>query len=358
MKSSIKIRDKYIGDGHKCFLTFEAGPTHDGFQTAISLVDAAIKAGGDAIKFQILDTERLIFDKSQTFDYQILKDRKSNILENKSEKIYDILKRRELSKDEWIKIKNYCDEKNISFFATVAFDDEIDFVNEIGCESIKIASADLNHIPLIEKAASTGKIIQIDTGSSSLSEIEIAVDHILKKNNSKIIIHHCPSGYPAKDDQINMNIITTLKNMYDYPIAYSDHSPGFTMDIVALTLGVNLIEKTITLNKETPQVEHVMSLEPKEMVEFVSTVRLVEKSFGLKRKYLNDVQIKSRNKNRRSIVLEESVKKNSKLKDVKVRFSRPGDGISPSEYINLLNYKFRDDLEANTKIFLKDLYIE
>ena len=131
-----------------------------------------------------------------------------------------------MSFQEWEELKFYCDEIGILFFATVGFDEDIDFLEKIGCKSLKIASADINHEPLLVRAAKSRMIIQLDTGMASLAEIENAVDLIEANGNTNIIIHHCPSGYPARAEGINLNVITTLKQMFSYPIAFSDHSLG------------------------------------------------------------------------------------------------------------------------------------
>ena len=178
-------------------------------------------------------------------------------------------------KDQWIYLKSYA--INLAWlFSTVGYEEEVDFLKLIGCQSLKISS-DINHLPLIRYAARTKLPVQIDTGMSTIAEIQKAVNTIKKEGNKKIIIHHCPSDYPAKLDNVNLNIIKTLKKKFKFPIAYSDHSPGIEMDLVALTMGVDLIEKTVTENRTTPQVEHMMSIEIDEMKSFVQSVRNIEK---------------------------------------------------------------------------------
>ena len=348
----IKIDDFLIGNGQECFIVFEAGPTHSGLESAKKLAGYAKNAGGQAIKFQILDSEKLILDKSQLFTYKILKNRNSGELEEISEPLYDILKRREMSFQEWEELKNYCDEIGILFFATVGFDEDIDFLEKIGCKSLKIASADINHEPLLIRAALSGMVIQLDTGMASLAEIENAVDLIESNGNSNIIIHHCPSGYPARADGINLNVISTLKQMFNYPIAFSDHSPGYDIDIAAVSLGVNMVEKTITLDSTTRSVEHVMSIEPHEMENFVKKIKEIEKSFGSKRRILFDIEKTNRDKVRRSVVLTKIGKKGMKLKECEFTYKRPGFGISPDKVKLFLNRKLVQDVEPN--IMLKE----
>src|SRR5437588_1146257 len=328
---ALKIGSRLVGDGQACFITFEAGPTHDGLATAKQLVKAAADAGADAIKFQILDPDRLVADRKQLFSYEILVDRKTGARKEKSEPLYDILKRRSLAREEWKELKAYSDSLGLAFFATAGFESEIDLVAEMGCDSIKIASADVNHYPLIEYAARTGISLQLDTGNSTLGEIEAAVDRIVRAGNERIIIHHCPSGYPARRDGINLRVIETLKAMFPYPAAFSDHSPGWDMDIAALCLGANMLEKTISLDRTTPSVEHIMSLEGTEIPGFVRAIRDLEAAFGSPRRVMQEAEIRKRDLVRRSIFLKRAMRAGETLSAEDLDYRRPGTGIAPSD---------------------------
>lgn len=351
----VKFNERMVGDGQPCFITFEAGPTHNGLESAKRLVQLAAENGADAVKFQILDPDRLVADKKQVFSYEVLIDRETNKTEIITEPLYDIFVRRSMNKNEWHELKHYSDRLGLAFFATVGFDDEIDFLDELGCHSIKIASADVNHFPLIRRAARTGMCIQLDTGKSSIGEIETATDIIRAEGNENIIIHHCPSGYPARLDSINLQVIGTLKNVFPYPIAFSDHTPGTVMDIAAVTLGANLVEKTITEDRTTRSVEHIMSLEPQEMSAFVNTIREVEIAMGKRQRILHPEEKENRLALRRSIFLAEDAKAGTQLKACKVEFRRPGFGISPDRYEELLDSEINRDLSKGYCLKLTDL---
>lgn len=349
------LAGKLIGDGHPCFITFEAGPTHEGVESAKRLIRHAADAGGDAVKFQIFDPDRLVADRKQVFTYQVLVDRRTGQTETVTEPLYDILCRRSLTQDEWKELKEYSDSLGLSFFGTVAFEPDIDLLESIGCNSIKIASADINYSTLIRYAARTGQCIQLDTGNASLGEIESAVDVIRSEGNENIVIHQCPSGYPAHLESINLTIIRTLKRMFPYPAAFSDHSPGWDMDVAAVALGANLVEKTITEDRETRSVEHVMSLEPVQMREFVKTIRNVEVALGQPRRILTAEEMENRKAVRRSLHLSGPVKAGMKLCEASFEFRRPGTGIEPDRCESLLDYQFRHDFEAGYKVQEKDL---
>lgn len=352
---SVTFGKRKIGEGHPCFITYEAGPTHDGLATAKQLTKLAAESGADAIKFQILDPDRLVADKKQMFGYEILVDRETGKTEKVEEPLYDLLKRRSLSHGEWKELKTYSDSLGLAFFATIGFDEEIKLLEEMKCDSIKIASADVNHFPLIRRAAKTGMCIQLDTGNSTLGEIEQAIDIIRAEGNENIIIHQCPSGYPARMESVNLNIIKTLKQMFPYPVAYSDHTPGWEMDIAAVVIGADMIEKTITLDRMTRSVEHVMSLEPSEMKACVKAIRDVETAMGARRRIMTPEERQKAKMIRRSIFLLQDVKPGQKLRDVQIEFRRPGTGIPPSQYDDLLDYEFVREFKSGYQLQPGDL---
>ena len=355
MTRRVTIGSREVGDGYPVCVVFEAGPTHEGLEGAQALVGHAARAGAHAIKFQIVDPDRLIADRKQMFRYEVLVDRESGRTEAIEEPLYDILSRRVLTKDQWREVKTCSDRLGLAFFATVSFDDEIELLEELGCHSIKVASGDVNHFPLIRRAAKPGMCVQLDTGNSSLGEIEAAVDVIRSEGNENIIVHQCPSGYPAHLDSINLRIITTLRQMFPYPIAFSDHTPGATMDIAAVALGANLVEKTITLKRATRGVEHIMSLEPAEMGEFVHAIADLERALGAPRRIVLGAERARQVAVRRSAFLNAAVKAGQRLHDADILFRRPGFGFGPDQYAASPDARFRRDLPAGHMISSGDL---
>ena len=352
---TVQFGERKVGDGQPVFITFEAGPTHDGLRTAETLVEHAAKAGADAVKFQILDPDLLVADRKLPFSYEVLVDRVSGQTETVTEPLYDILCRRCMPADDWRALKKRCDELNLAFFATVAFEEDIQLLEELGCHSIKIASSDVNYLDLIRRVARTGMCVQLDTGSATIGEIELAVDAIRSEGNDDIIIHQCPSGYPARLESINLRIITTLRQMFDCPIAFSDHTPGRDMDIAAVAMGASLVEKTISLDRCTRSIEHIMSLEPHDMKAFVDAVRELEIALGGPRRILHEVELERRTAVRRSLYLQEDAKRGERLADLHVVFRRPGDGVTPELFAALAHRKIRCDLKAGSKISIDDV---
>ncbi|MBU0764062.1 MAG: N-acetylneuraminate synthase family protein [Bacteroidetes bacterium] len=354
---TISIGENNINpDSDRIFIVFEGGPTHDGIETAKRLIDVAVDSKADAVKFQMIDADRLMGEKDVKFGYKILADRENDIYAGREEMLYDILKRRELKKEEWKELKEYADMKGIMFFCTVMFPDEVDFaVDELGIQSLKVASADVDHFPLLRYISGKNVNIQVDTGSGNLWEIERAV-RIIRERNNNIIIHHCPSGYPARLESINLRVIPTLKMMFpEHVIAFSDHTPGWDMDVAAIALGARLVEKTITLDRTTPSVEHCFSLEPDDAKRFVKSVRELETALGSSTRDIPSNILEERKKGRRSVFIKKSLSKGSALKPDNLDYKRPGYGISPSQSDILIGRTVAKDLPDNYMLSWKDI---
>jgi sialic acid synthase SpsE len=346
---------KTVGDGSPVFVVFEAGPTHDGLETAKELVSLSAQAGADAIKFQLVDPDRLVSDKQQFFSYEVLEDAENGATRTVSEPLYDILCRRTLASDEWRELKAHCDELGVVFFSTATFVDEVDFLAGLGCETVKVCSGDVDYLQFIEYCARTGMSIQLDTGNATLGDVERAADAALDAGNDKLIIHNCPSGYPARFESINLRMIPTLKTMFGCPVAFSDHTPGWEMDIAAVALGANLVEKTITLDRRTPSVEHIFSLEPEDMRAFVKSIRDLEKALGSTRRLMDQKERRKALAVRRSMVTARDVKQGEAVDEQTVDFARPGFGIRPVFADLAAGKKFRRDLPKGSLIDLMDL---
>lgn len=358
MKATINKKEINQEKNGTC-IVFEAGPTHTGLESAKKLVKVAKDAGADAVKFQLLYADRLMADKSIMFNYSYLekdKDGKERFVETE-EPLYDILKRRELIQEEWLDLKRYCDELGITMFSTATYRDEVDFIVDKLCvDSIKINSSDVNELEFIKYCASKGVNIQLDTGNADIWEIERAVIAAEEEGCSNIIIHHCPSGYPARLESINLNMIKTLKRMFpDYAIAFSDHSPGWTIDIAAVALGADMVEKTITLDRTAKSCEHSFSLEPEDAKEFVSIIREVEVALGSTRRIIPSDIKESRKKARRSPYALKDLKKGETVKVEGFEFKRPGFGITSEEFDFFKGKKLIKDMKKGSSLTYNDI---
>lgn len=347
----MKLGEHEIGNGHPVFITFEAGPTHTGLESALELIRHASKAGANAVKFQMTQPDRLIADREQMFSYDIL--HANGATETVEEPLYDIACRRALTNDEWRQVKAECDRLSLIFFATATFEDVLDFCVELGCLTVKVASADVTHLPLIRYAARTGMVIQLDTGNATIQEIAAAVG-VIEAEGADIIIHHCPSGYPARLESINLRMIPEIKKLFSHPVGFSDHTPGRDMDIAAIAIGACLVEKTITLDRTARGPEHMFSLEPYEMRGFVRNIRDVETALGARSRPANPKRMAVR----RSTFLVDPVKAGQVLRGTPVEFRRPGHGLAPNEWEPLLEAVFATDLPAGHRLSPSDLVLE
>jgi sialic acid synthase SpsE len=318
------------------YIVLEVGPTHYGLDSAKKLVKAAKDACANAVKFQFLHADRLIADKSVMFEYAYL-ERNAEGNErfvSTTERLYDILKRRELARDEWRDLKRYCDETGIPLLLTATYNDEVDFlIDELKLGSIKINSSDINEIGFIRYCASKGVNIQIDTGNADIWEIERAVTVAEEEGCKNIIIHHCPSGYPARLESIHLNMIKTLKTIFpNYSIAFSDHSPGWEMDVAAVALGADMVEKTITLDRTIRSCEHSFSLEPEEAKRFVKSIRSLETAHGSTRRTMPYEMKKKRKSTRRSPYALKDMGAGCIIAEIDFECKRPGYGITSEEF--------------------------
>ena len=355
MRDEVPFGNARVGGERPVYIVFEAGPTHDGLNTALKLVDVAVTAGADAIKFQIIDVEKIIPDPTVMFSYRVLLNKNTGEEETVVESLKTILKRREMPLDDWRVVIEYCKKVGIEFFSTATNFEEIEFLASMNVGSVKICSGDIDCHYLLRKVAQCPWTVQIDTGNATIGEVEQAIDVLEQAGCSNIIINHCPSGYPARLDGINLKIIQTLKQMFPYPIAFSDHTSGETMDIAAVALGADMLEKTITLDRTCRSPEHIMSLEPDDAVSFVTNIRTVEQALGNSRRIISHQERKNLSAARRSIVASHDLKRGTVICSTDLNYIRPGTGLSPAyEHLIIGKMTSRDILEG-TEICISDI---
>lgn len=344
---------------NRTYIVLEAGPTHNGIESAKKLALMAKNVGADAVKFQLLYADRLMAEKDITFSYKYLRyneDGKEEFVEI-TEKAYDILKRRELTKDEWRELKKYCDELELTIFTTATYKDEVDFiVDELGMDSIKLNSGDVNDLEFIRYCASKGVNLQLDTGNADIWEIERAVIEAEEGGCKNIIIHLCPSGYPARLESINLRMLKTLKTMFPmHSIAFSDHSPGWEMDIAAVALGADMIEKTITLDRTTKSCEHSFSLEEEDAEKFVKSIRDLEIALGNFRRTIPSSVREKRKAGRRSPYALVNLSKGKIVRKEDFEFKRPGVGITSAEFDFFIGKEITQEISKGTPITYENI---
>ena len=340
---NVQIGKHVVGDEHGCFVSLEPSATYRNFDEAKSMIDAVSNSGAHAIKFQTFlpgDVERIIEDREIKVKFGTTKG-------EKQESVFDALKRRELEKKEWEDLVNYSKEKNLGFITAPYFIETVDFVSKIRVDALKISKGDINNVLLIDEVAKTKLPVILDA-RERLDEIDQAIKICQKNNNNQIIILHCPSGYPAKNSGINLRAIEFIKNKYGFPVGFADHSEGQLMNFAAIGFGATMIEKTITFDKHVEQVEHLMSLEIKELNDFVNNVRKIDEAKGTP----EILQVSRVEENaRRSFIAKKDIRKGENISLDCIDFKRPGNaGISCAEGFKILNYKAKNDIKKNTFI--------
>lgn len=322
-------------DGNDMRVVFEIGPTLYSLETAIQLADTSKEANADAVKVQMLNPDDLLINKDLKFDYLQLNEDYSTA--NRSELLYDILERRYLTDNEWEVFFNHCSDIGISVFATVTNHHYIALARSLGAKELKIASADITYLDLIEGAARTGLPVHLDTGRASLNEISEAIGIVKANGSGNLVVHYCPPGYPASIEDVHLEILTFLREEFNVAVGYSDHSPGVNFNIVAIALGADIIEKTLTFSRTSNGPEHMFSIEVSEAKSFVETLRSID--FVTQKRSSNITELFSENPSklmRRSLYASRDVEVGATLQAADVVACRPGTYLEPSELTGLL----------------------
>lgn len=343
MNTNIRIEDKLIGQNYPCFIIAEAGVNHDGdINLAKKLIDEAKKAGVDAIKFQTFKTEDLVTRKARMATYQ-----KKNLEADDSQ--FNMLKCLELSHEDFTDLKKYCGKKGIIFLSTAHTESEIDFLDPL-VSAHKIASGDLTNIPFLKKIAETKKPIILSTGMGAMKEIKEAVNVVRNQGNNKIVVLHCTTNYPCLPEEVNLKAMLAIQDEIGLPVGYSDHTEGIDVSVLAVAMGARVIEKHFTLDKTLPGPDHRVSLEPKELVQMVKTIRGTEKILG------SGVKIPTKSEKtistvvRKSIIAKVDIPTGARIKAEMLIIKRPGNGIMPKEVYKVIGKIAKADITADSLI--------
>lgn len=258
----------------KCLIIAEAGVNHNGeLDLALKLCDTAKEAGADVVKFQTWKTEKIITQNVSQAEYQVTN---TGIEETQ----YEMLKKLELSYDDFRKIKKHCDEIGILFSSTADEEESLDFLIELGIPFIKIGSGDIGNIPYLRYMGRKKMPIILSTGMSSLADVDISINALREGGATDISILHCTTNYPCPYEDVNLRAMLTLQDAFHLPVGYSDHTMGKDVAISAVTLGASIIEKHFTLDCHMEGPDHAASTEPAEFAELVKSIRRVESFLG------------------------------------------------------------------------------
>ncbi|MBP1925708.1 N,N'-diacetyllegionaminate synthase [Sedimentibacter acidaminivorans] len=326
------------------YIIAEAGVNHNGsLENAKKLVDKAKESGADCIKFQTFVSKNIVTKSACKAEYQ-------KQLTNNDESQLEMLSKLELSFNDFVELQNYCKLKQIEFLST-AFDfDSINFLNSLDMKMWKIPSGDITNLPYLIKIAKLNKPIILSTGMSTIEDIRNALEILRNNGAGDITVLHCTTEYPAPYKDVNLNAMITIKNSFNVSVGYSDHTRGIEIPIAAVAMGATVIEKHFTLDRNMEGPDHKASLEPGELKAMVSAIRNVELSIGNGDK----VPAKSEQKNmdiaRKSIIAKSSIKKGEIFTEDNLTVKRPGNGISPMRWFEIIGLNAIRDFEEDELI--------
>ncbi|MFA7610534.1 MAG: N-acetylneuraminate synthase [Sulfurimonas sp.] len=326
----------------KVFIIAEAGVNHNGsVELAKQLIDAAVKAGANAVKFQTFKAEKLVSKNAKKAKYQ-----KEN-MSNEDDSQFNMLKKLELDLDTHHELISYCTQKNIMFLSTPFDHESIKLLDTLGLEIFKIPSGEITNLPYLREIGRLNKKIILSTGMSDIGEIEEALDILEKAGTKKknITVLHANTQYPTPMRDVNLKAMVTIGKTFDVAYGYSDHTLGIEVPIAAVAMGAHVIEKHFTLDKTMKGPDHKASLEPDELQAMVKAIRNIELALGSSVKKPSKSEIPNIQVARKSIVASQDIKKGEVLDEANITTKRAGKGINPMRWdeivgsVALKNYK-------------------
>lgn len=347
----ITIGDACLGTGEPAYVIAEAGANHDGeLRKAKRLIDAAVEADANAIKFQNYTAEKLVTRDAKKY----WGDRETTQYETFAE--LDVLER-----EDYFEMARYADERDITYLSTPFDEGAVDLLADIGVPAYKIASGDLTYHPLVEYIAEQGKPILLSTGMATLPEIREAVDVIESTGTDDIVLLHCITKYPTPVEHANLRMMETLMEAFDYPVGLSDHTIGTTVPTAAAAMGAAAIEKHLTFDRSLEKSpDHRLSANTEEMADIVERTRDVHAALGASAKGPIEIEKEGLKKARRSLVTGRAFEAGEPIESTDIEVKRPGWGIQPKhlEDLETETWYATSDLEADTVLTWEDVRVE
>ena len=350
----ITIGSRIVGDNYPLFFIAEAGVNHNGdLDLGKQLIDAAVDAKADAVKFQTFKADDLNIPSAPKASYHI-----ETTGSDKDQSWYDLLKSQEISYEMHHELINYCNDNNIIFLSTPYSNNSVDLLENFNIPAYKIASADLNNLPFLEYVASKGKPIIISTGMSNMDEIQSARNIFTERGLLDYVFLQCTSNYPTNLEESNLGVINTLRKKLNCLVGYSDHTVDYINPIAATALGACVFEKHFTLDKNLPGPDHRMSLDPAELKQTISFIRMTEQAIGTSEKVVLETELDNRDKLRKSIVTNIDIIKDQIIEEKMLGIKRPGNGIPPPEIENIIGKKAAIDIPLGTVLTFEMINVQ
>ena len=334
----------------KVIIIAEAGVNHNGdINNAKKLIDKAVEANVDYIKFQTFKTELCISKNAVKADYQI------ENTQNSSESQLEMVKKLELSFEQFVELEKYCQQKGVQFLSTGFDFESLEFLAGLGITIAKVPSGEITNLPYLRKVATLFPEVILSTGMATITEIKDAIKVLTDNGVSKdkIIVLHCNTEYPTPMEDVNLKAMLHIQRELGVPVGYSDHTLGIEVPIAAVALGATVIEKHFTLDKTLPGPDHKASLEPEELKAMVSAIRNIEKAVGGSGiKEVSASEAKNKPIVRKSIVAAKKIVKGESFTVENLTVKRPGIGISPMQWDEVIGKTAKKDFEEDDLIEL------
>ena len=333
----------------KCYLIAEIGVNHNGNMTlAKEMIDAAITSGADAVKFQTFKAETLVTKGTPKVRYQ-------EATTTPDETHYQMIEKLELKEEQHVLLKDYCDENSIDFISTPYDPASVDFLESLGIQQYKIASADLVDLELLKRVAATKKPVLLSVGMARLGDVEDALEIFSDYEKGNLLLLHCVSNYPCSDESLNLRVMKTLESAFNYPVGYSDHSIGSQASILSLALGAKVVEKHFTLDKTLPGPDHKASSTPDEFLELSKAVRRSELMLGSGIKKCQSEEAQMASVSRKSITLARDMNAGDVITHDDLIMMRPGTGLRAKVLKDVIGLKLRKNLSKHSLVGWTDL---
>jgi len=332
----VKLQNKYVGDGYPCYIVAEIGGAFMNFEEAKRLIDSAIELNIDAIKFQTLEADT-ITTKNNYFDFETT----GHVSQ------YEIFKHFELSKDLQRQVVRYANDCGIPIFSAPSHQKDLEIMKELELPIYKIGSDLACHVPLLKEVAKLNKPIILSTGMCNMEEVAISVDAIKNEGNEQIIIMHCVSNYPSQMDELNLNTINSMKEKFDLPVGFSDHTIGIISTLASVVIGANMIERHFKDPLNSPGPDDIHSLIKKDFAEMIQNIRNVEKVKGDGKKAPTPSEMKNLTSNRVSIIALKNIPVGTKITQDMIDIRRPGTGLQPVYFEKVLGMKAKINIQKD-----------
>lgn len=349
MIEPVRIGRHMVGPGQPCFIIAEAGVNHNGILSlALRLTEASADCGADAVKYQTFSTDQVIVPDAPKATYQ-------RSTTSTAESQYEMLEKLALGREAFRRIRDHADHVGITFLSTPPDPSDVDFLVKLGVPALKVASMDIVNYPLLQHVGQQGLPVILSTGMADIGEIEKGITTLQQAGCRQLVLLHCITNYPIRDDEANLRVMETLSKTFCLPVGFSDHSPGIFVPVAAAALGACIIEKHFTLDKNLSGPDHAASLDPGEFKNMVHGIRTAQFALGHPVRKPLPVELENRKTMRRSLVASTDLEEGTLLTREHFAMKRPLAGLGAEFMEHMIGRRLKRSLPKNATFKLADI---